>query len=224
MSGFILGYKSSQSQVFNENGERIPTTFIRTSPCYMVGLAWASKHGYMSVRLGFGQSKNIQKPVRGTFTKAGIKTPLRFLREFRLDRFKNVEYTGEKDCKTVSVDGVALTVGQELKPVLFFKKGDRVDVSGVSKGKGFQGVVARHHFAGGPKTHGQSDRERSPGSIGQTTTPGRVYKGKRMAGSTGNERRTIRNLVVVEVKEDGIVVKGLVPGAEEGLLEVVSSK
>ncbi len=113
-------------------------------------------------------------------------------------------------------------IGDSIKPTVVFKKGDLVKVSGTSKGKGFQGVVKRHHFAGGPKTHGQSDRERAPGSIGSTTTPGRVYKGKRMAGRMGGERVTVRNLEIVEVKDDGIVVKGLVPGAKKGLLEIVS--
>ena len=116
-----------------------------------------------------------------------------------------------------------ISAGHELKPELFFKKGDLVNVTGVSKGKGFQGVVKRHHFKGGSRTHGQSDRERAPGSIGQTTTPGRVYKGKRMAGRMGGDRIKVKNLMIVEVKADGILVKGLVPGARGGLLEILSS-
>jgi large subunit ribosomal protein L3 len=103
---------------------------------------------------------------------------------------------------------------------LFFNIGDKVDISGTSKGKGFQGVVKRHHFAGGPRTHGQSDRERAPGSIGQTTTPGRVYKGKRMAGRMGSKRVTIKNLEVIKVDKNGLIVKGLVPGAIDSLLEI----
>ncbi len=208
MSGFILGEKSEQSQIFDEKGERIPTTFIKTSPCYLVDVTEPTKHGYTSIMLGFGQGKNISKSTQGKFAKAGIKTPLRFLREFRID---------EK-----GIDGYKTHKGKELKASLFFKKGDFIDVSGISKGKGFQGVVKRHKFAGGPRTHGQSDRERAPGSIGQTTTPGRVFKGKRMAGRMGGERVTIKKLQIVEVKDDGLLVKGLIPGARGGLLEVRS--
>ena len=216
MTGFILGEKSEQSQTFDDKNEIIPTTKIKTSPCYLIDIKEPAKHGYFSVLLGFGQvklgsqSKNIKKPNLGKITKAGVKTPLRFLREFRLDRTKFNEFKLQK--------------GDEIKPTLFFKKGDFINVSGTSKGKGFQGVVKRHGFAGGPRTHGQSDRERAPGSIGQTTTPGRVFKGKRMAGRMGGKRATVKKLQVVEAKDDGLLVKGLVPGAKGGLLEVRSFK
>ncbi|MBI4009033.1 50S ribosomal protein L3 [Candidatus Roizmanbacteria bacterium] len=206
MSGFTLGEKSEQSQTFNDKGERIPTTFIKTSSCYVIDIKTPSKHGYFSVMLGFGKTKNIKKPMQGKLAKAGIKTPLRFLREFRLDASSSLK----------------IKAGDELKPTAFFKKGDLISVSGISKGKGFQGVVRRHGFKGGPRTHGQSDRERAPGSIGQTTTPGRVFKGKRMAGRMGNRRVTVKGLQVIDVKDDGINVKGLVPGAKGGLLEVRS--
>ena len=205
MSGFILGEKSEQSQTFDDNKDMIPTTFIKTSPCYLIEIKELSKHGYFSVMLGFGKTKNIKKPNMGKIAKAGLKTPLRFLREFRWDA-KTLEHK--------------IKVGDEIKPTLFFKKGDIVDISGTSKGKGFQGVVKRHGFAGGPRTHGQSDRERAPGSIGQTTTPGRVFKGKRMAGRMGGKRATVKRLQIVEVKDDGLIVKGLVPGAKGGLLEI----
>ena len=208
MTGFILGEKSEQSQTFTDEGERIPTTFIKTTPCFLIDIKEPPKHGYFSVMLGFGQTKNIKKPNMGKLRKAGVKTPLRFLREFRVDSNKF---------------GHKIKIGEEIKPILFFKKGEYVNVSGISKGKGFQGVVKRHGFAGGPRTHGQSDRERAPGSIGQTTTPGRVFKGKRMAGRMGGRRTTIKNLQIVEVKEDGLVVKGLVPGARGGLLEVIKA-
>ncbi|OGK12892.1 50S ribosomal protein L3 [Candidatus Roizmanbacteria bacterium RIFCSPHIGHO2_02_FULL_37_15] len=207
MNGFILGEKSEQSQTFDDQGKRIPTTFIKTSPCYLIEIKEPEKHDYFSVMLGFGQVKNIKKPILGQLAKAGIKTPLRFIREFRLET-KNLEHK--------------IKVGDEIKPTLFFKKGDLIDISGISKGKGFQGVVKRHGFAGGPRTHGQSDRERAPGSIGQTTTPGRVFKGKRMAGRMGGKRATVKKLQIVDVKDDGLVVKGLVPGAIGGLLEVRS--
>ena len=208
MNGFILGEKSEQSQTFDDKNERIPTTYIKTSPCYLIDVKEPTKHGYFSVMLGFGQSKNIKQPDMGKLAKAGVKTPLRFLREFRLDK------TRFNDFK--------LRIGDEVKPTLFFKKGDFINASGISKGKGFQGVVKRHGFAGGPRTHGQSDRERAPGSIGQTTTPGRVFKGKRMAGRMGGKRATVKNLQVVEVKDNGLLVKGLVPGAKGGLLEIRS--
>ena len=208
MSGFILGEKSEQSQTFDDNKDRIPTTFIKTSHCYLIEIKEPSKHGYFSVMLGFGQTKNIKKPNMGKIAKAGLKTPLRFLREFRVESKK----LNQK-----------IKIGGEMKPTLFFKKGEYVDVSGTSKGKGFQGVVKRHRFAGGPRTHGQSDRERAPGSIGQTTTPGRVFKGKRMAGRMGGKRVTVKRLQIVEVKDDGLVVKGLVPGARGGLLEVIKA-
>ncbi len=207
MPGFILGEKSEQTQTFDENGMRIPTTFIKTTPCYIVNISQPTKLGYSSVMLGFGKAKNIKKPNLGKLTKAGIKTPLRFLKTFRL----------------MDKNDLKITAGQEIKPELFFKKGDLVSVTGTSKGKGFQGVVKRHHFKGGSRTHGQSDRERAPGSIGQTTTPGRVFKNKRMAGRMGGDRVKVKGLKIMEVKTDGIVVKGLVPGARGGLLEIIKS-
>src|SRR5690606_18830189 len=115
----------------------------------------------------------------------------------------------------------SLKPGTEVKPALFFQKGDEVKVTGTSKGKGFQGVVKRHGFAGGPRTHGQSDRERAPGSIGQTTTPGRVYKGKRMAGRMGGDTVTVRGLRVTEVTEEGIYVTGVIPGSKGSLVQII---
>lgn len=113
-----------------------------------------------------------------------------------------------------------LKIGDKITAKQVFKAGDVVDVVGISKGKGFSGVVKRHHFKGGPRTHGQSDRERAPGSIGQTTTPGRVYKGKRMAGRMGHERVTVKNLRIVEISDDLLLVKGLVPGSRHTLLMI----
>ncbi len=175
MPGFILGEKSEQSQMFDKKGNRIPTTFVKTTPCYLIDIKTVAKHGYSSLMLGFGQTKNIAKPNLGKLAKAGIKTPLRFLREFRLDQLVNVKVEG----KTLMIGDLKLTVGEEIKPDLFFKTGDLVDVSGTSKGKGFQGVVKKHHFKGGPRTHGQSDRERAPGSIGMTTTPEEYLREKK---------------------------------------------
>ena len=217
MNGFILGEKSTQSQTFASNGERIPTTFIKTESCHISYIKTSQKNGYASVQLGFKQVKKINKAQQGILDKAGIKTPLRFLREFRIRTDKgavepsNGSFTlGDKTFKT----------GQEVKANDMFAVGDIVAVSGISKGKGFQGVVKRHAFKGGSKTHGQSDRQRAPGSIGMTTTPGRVFKGKRMAGRMGNERITVQGLQVIEVSPKGILVKGVVPGTVTGLLEV----
>jgi len=217
MKGFILGEKSEQSQIFDETGERYPVTFIKTTSCYLVSCKWPEQHGYSAVQLGFGRIKNIKKSVKGQLTKAGIKTPLRFLREIRLDSIKPIDDKGKKG---LLIGETKLFIGDEIKPAVLFKNNDSVSVTGTSKGKGFQGVVKRHGFAGGPRTHGQSDRERAPGSIGQTTTPGRVLKGKRMAGRMGGERVTVKGLKIVEVKDDGFLVKGLVPGAKGSLLEI----
>ena len=211
MKGFILGEKSEQSQYFTSEGERIPVTFIKTTPCYLIDIKSQNKHGYNAFRLGFGQTKNISKPQQGELKKAGIKTPLHFFREFRIDSSFIKDSEGK------------VKIGDEIKPSIFFKTGDLVQVAGISKGKGFQGVVKRHHFHGGPRTHGQSHGERAPGSIGSTTTPGRVNRGKRMAGRMGGEKISIKNLEVIEVKEDGLLVKGLVPGGKNGLLEIQNS-
>jgi len=225
MAGFTLGQKSVQSRTYTSEGERIPFTFIKTAFTYIINIMTPEKRGYFSVKLGFGKAKKIQKPVSGELTKAGIKTPLKFLREFRLDKIADkVKVIEENKKKGLLIGETKIFIGDELKPSLLFKVGDLVDVAGTSKGKGFQGVVKRHHFAGGPRTHGQSDRERAPGSIGQTTTPGRVYKGKRMAGRMGGERVTLRNLPIIEITDDGIKVKGLVPGARNGLLEIRNNK
>jgi large subunit ribosomal protein L3 len=218
MTGFILGEKGQQEQIFDDSGERIPVTHIKTSLCYLIDIKWPKRDGYFSVLVGFGHTKNIKKPVLGQLKKARIKTPLRFLKEIRIDNKAELINKGNKI--GVKIGEKEIFIGSEIIPPLLFKKGDFINVTGTSKGKGFQGVVKRHHFKGGPRTHGQSDRERAPGSIGQTTTPGRVYKGKRMAGRMGGDRVTIKNLKVVEVKENELIVKGLAPGATRGLLEI----
>jgi large subunit ribosomal protein L3 len=224
MAGFSLGKKTTQSQTFTEDGRRIPVTFVKTQPCYVVDVKWSDTNNYFSIMLGFGLTKNLKKSVKGQLDKAGIKTPLRFLKEFRLDKLKDsfspIEENGKKG---IVHNEVKLFVGDELKPDALFKKGDIVAVSGTSKGKGFQGVVKRHGFAGGPKTHGQSDRHRAPGSIGSTTTPGRVFKGMRMAGRMGGARVTVSNLQVVGITEDGLMIKGLIPGGKNGLIEIISA-
>jgi len=221
MVGFILGKKINQSQSFTQEGKRIPQTLIDTSSCYLVDVKNQQRDGYFAVKIGTGIAKKIKKPVQGELEKVGIKTPLSFLKEIRLERYKDkITYIEESGKKGIKINDKKIFVGEEITADLFFNVGDKVDISGTSKGKGFQGVVKRHHFAGGPRTHGQSDRERAPGSIGQTTTPGRVYKGKRMAGRMGGKRVTIKNLEVIRVDKNGLIVKGLVPGAIDSLLEI----
>jgi len=221
MAGYILGKKVNQTQAFDDDGVRIPVTFIETALCYLIDVWTTKPKNCLVMKLGFGQTKSIKKPVQGELNKAGIKIPLHFLREFRFKGFpESIKTFSEDKRQGLQIGDQKIFTGEKITPGLFFKKGDLVDVSGISKGKGFQGVVKRHHFAGGSKTHGQSDRLRAPGAIGSTTTPGRVYKGKRMAGRMGGERKTLKNLKVVEVNDKGILVKGLIPGAKRSLIEV----
>jgi large subunit ribosomal protein L3 len=204
----LLGTKLSQSQTYTQDGIRIPVTSI------LMGPNWVTKiediQTRKTVQLGFGDSKHISKAESGHLKKAGLDKKLRFLRSFSLRNIGNISDSGD------------LTLGSEIKVDMVFKVGDLIRVTGTSKGKGFAGVVKRHNFRGGPRTHGQSDRERAPGSIGQTTTPGRVYKGKRMAGRMGSDRVTVRNLTVVSINPQTQVmtVKGVVPGGKNGLLIV----
>jgi len=216
---FILGTKGNTSQVFSDGGDRMPVTFVKTRPCYVVNVRTMDTNGYWGVQLAFGEAKHVSKPTQGIVKKAGVKAPLRFLKEVRLAQAEVIE-EGKK--KGLKVDETTFFIGDEVSPA-FFAKGDLVKVTGKSKGKGFQGVVKRHKFAGGPRTHGQSDRERAPGSIGQGTTPGRVYKGKRMAGRMGYDTVTIKNLLVVDVLEDGLLLKGLIPGVKNSLLSISSA-
>lgn len=199
----ILGLKIEQSQRFDDKGVRIPVTIIEAGPCYVVAVKQLDKDGYNALQLGFGvkREKNITKPILGHIKKAGIKTNPRFLKEIKVS--ENVLKPGD----IINVSEV-------------FQIGDMVDVVGTSRGRGFTGVVKRHHFKGGPRTHGQSDRERAPGSIGQTTTPGRVYKGKRMAGRSGGERVTVRNLKVFNVdgSTNKLIVRGIIPGTRNSLV------
>lgn len=224
MASFILGEKSQTNQTFTERGDRIPVTFIKTTPCYLIDIKSQDKDGHFAIKLGFGVAKNIKKPQQGEVQRVGIKTPLRFFKEFRLDKYQNTSKLIEENGKRGIMFGeTKIFIGDELKSSNIFKAGDKVEISGTSKGKGFAGVVKRHGFAGGPRTHGQSDRERAPGSIGQTTTPGRVLKGKRMAGRMGGVRVTIKGLEIIETKEDGLVLKGVVPGSKRTVLEIKSS-
>lgn len=196
----LIGTKVDQAQKFLQDGTRVPVSSVLMKPNVVVQVKTMEKEGYNSIQFGIGLKKNADKPTAGHIKKAGIlKTP-RFLREIRVDN--------PSEFKT----------GDLVKAEDIFSAGDIVDVIGTSKGKGYAGVVKRHHFRGGPRTHGQSDRERAPGSIGQTTTPGRVYKGKRMAGKMGNERVTVKNLQVLDVRQDLVLIKGLIPGVRKGLV------
>jgi len=198
----LLGIKKGQSQTFTPNGERIPVTHIQAGPCWVVGVS--EYPTFRSVQLGFCIAKTIRKPLMGHIKKAGLEKKPRFLRSFRLR------------------EGSDVSLGKEVNVGDVFQPGEKVRVTGISKGKGFAGVVKRHGFAGGPRTHGQSDRERAPGSIGQTTTPGRVYRGKRMAGRMGGKRVTVTGLTVVAVnpQKNTLTVKGVVPGARSRLLVI----
>lgn len=206
----ILGQKIDQTQRFTQEGKRIPVTLIKAGPCPLVQIKTDTEDGYWAVQLGFGEKKekNTSKPILGHLKKAGFKKTPRFLREIRVDS------------KQLTANSKQLKVGKAIKVTDVFKAGDKVTVTGVSKGKGFAGVVKRWGFAGGPRTHGQSDRERAPGSIGQTTMYGRVHKGKKMPGRMGGERVTIKGLRVIKIdeKKNLLVVKGLVPGAKKSLL------
>lgn len=207
----IIGTKIKQSRLFTPEGKSIPVTYIRVEPLRVVQVKTQKTDGYTAVQIGIGSQipRRISKPIVGHIKKAGMDAhPPRFLREVRM-------YGGQMPGEGTA-PGNTITVSQVLGI------GDVVTVTGTSKGKGFAGVVKRHHFRGGPRTHGQSDRERAPGSIGQTTTPGRVYKGKRMAGRMGNDRVTVKNLRVFAVDDEKqtLTVSGLVPGARNSLVIV----
>ncbi len=200
----ILGTKVGMTQIFDENGEVIPVTLIEAGPCYVTQKKTTEKDGYNAIQLGFREipEKRLTKPMAGHLKKAGAPA-VRSLREFRVDEPEDYE------------------AGQQID-VSIFEVGDRVDVAGTSKGKGFAGVVKRHGFRGGPKTHGQSDRWRAPGSVGAGSTPARILKGMRMAGQMGNEQVTVQNLQVVLVDADKnlLAVKGAIPGAKNSLVIV----
>lgn len=196
----IIGRKIEQSQKFLENGKRIPVTTIVVSGNVVTQQKSQEKDGYVAIQLGFGNKKRATKAVLGHVKKANLTAAPAVLKEVRVDSAEGIEI------------GSIITAAEVLKP------GDIINVTGTSKGKGFAGGVKRHHFKGGPRTHGQSDRERAPGSIGQTTTPGRVYKGKRMAGRMGHEQVTIRNVKVVAVDGETVLVEGVVPGIRQSIV------
>ena len=190
----IIGTKVGMTQVFKEDGTLLPVTVVKAGPCVVVQKKTVEGEGYNALQLGFGEIrvKLVNKPKAGHFKKAGVE-PMRYLREFRTDDVAEYE------------------VGQELK-VDVFAEGDKVDATGISKGRGFKGVIARHGQHRGPMTHG-SRYHRRPGSMGACSYPGKVFKGKKLPGHTGVERVTIQNLevVMVNAEKDMLLIKGAIP-------------
>lgn len=197
----MVGKKLGMTQVFDDSGVVYPATVIECGPNVVTQIKTDEKDGYEAVQLGFGLDKRLNRPEQGHRKASGFQS--RDLREVEADSYDDLE------------------IGQVFKADVF-KPGQMVDVTGTSKGRGFQGGVKRHGFAGGPKTHGQSDRLRAPGSIGSSATPGRVYKGTRMAGRMGNDRVTVLSLEVLRVDPERnlLVVKGSVPGHNDSLVIV----
>jgi large subunit ribosomal protein L3 len=204
----IIGRKIGMTQLFQEGGETVAVTAIQAEPSVITQVKSRDKDGYDAIQVGFVENKvkqsRLNSPQKGHLR--GLEN-IRYLREFRTEDIGSVK-RGDK-------------VG-----VGFLKQGDLINVTGLSKGRGFAGVVKRHHFSGGPKTHGQTDRHRAPGSIGATTWPGRVLKGKRMAGHMGNKRVTARKLKVMQADPERnlLLVKGAVPGAVGGLLVIEKTR
>jgi len=203
MAQEIIVKKLGMSQIFGADGKLAAVTAIEAGPCTIAQVKTTARDGYNAVQLGFGEAKRPRSSSREPRQGPG---QFRYLREFR------------------QADTKGLEVGQKIDTGLF-QTGDLVDVTGISKGKGFAGVVKRHHFAGGPKTHGQSDRHRAGGSIGAGTSPGRVFKGMRMAGHMGNRRVTARNLEVLQADPDRnlLLIRGAVPGSRNGWLLIKKS-
>jgi large subunit ribosomal protein L3 len=203
----LIGKKIGMTQIFDEEGVAVPITLIEAGPCYVTQIRKPSRDGYSAVQLAFGQTREklLTGGQLGHLKRTEAPT-LRHLREFR------VKQPELKEGDQVTVEGFAI--------------GDRVDVIGTSKGKGFAGAMKRHGFGGGPITHGQSDRQRSVGSIGATTTPGRVFKGKKMPGRMGNARVTSQNLKValVDVERNLIGVRGAVPGGKGTVVSIKETR
>ena len=205
MKKALLGKKVGMTQIFDENGKVIPVTVIEAGPCTVVQVKTKDADGYEAVQLGFGEvkAKKVTKPAAGHFKKANVE-PKKHLREFRLEE-------------------ISYNVGDELKADVF-TAGESVDITGTTKGKGFQGVIKRHGQSRGPMGHG-SMYHRRPGSMGPTSTPGRVFKGKKLPGHMGMQQVTIQNLEIVSVDLDKnvILVKGSVPGNKGAILKIKDS-
>ncbi len=201
----LIAKKIGMTNIFSDDGQVIPVTVLEAGPCKVYGLRTVEKDGYEALQLGFGskKEKKVNKPQLEVYKKLGLVPP-RSVKEFK------------------NFDIAQFKVGDEIK-VDVFQPGDKVKVTSNSKGKGFQGVVKRHGFGGvGSSTHGQSDRERAPGSIGASSFPSRVFKGQRMAGRLGGKQVTIRNLKVVKVipEQNIIMIKGAVPGAVNSIVAI----
>jgi len=201
----LIGKKVGMTQFYNAEGNVVPVTVVQTGPCVVVQKKESARDGYNALQVGFGgkKSQRVNKPMQGHMAKAG-KGAFEVLKEFRLDDVSKYE------------------VGQELKVSELFKVGDRIDVAGISKGHGFTGVIKRWSFAGFPGSHGTHEYFRHGGSIGNRSYPGRVRKGKKMAGHWGDERVSIQNLEVVDIRAEQnlMLIKGAVPGAKQGVVIV----
>lgn len=202
----LLGIKKNMTSTYDARGRRVGATVISLGPNFVTQVkSTETKDGYNAIQLGFGAKKSVKKPQIGTAKKAGLDQQIRWFREV----------------KTTAAE-VNLNPGQQISVSDIFSVGDIVKVTGTSKGKGFAGVVKRYGFHGGPKTHGQSDRHRAPGSIGSGTTPGRVYKGKKMGGHMGSDKVSVKNLEVVGLDKQAnlLIIKGGIPGANGSLVTV----
>lgn len=201
----IIGRKLGMTRLFDDAGNSYAATIVEAGPCYVTQIKTSQNDGYEAIQLGFAEKKlkHATQAEIGHATAAGLK-PFQVLKEFR-------DFASDEP----------LQPGSEIKAGIF-QEGESVNITGVSKGRGFAGVVRRHHFAGGPKTHGQSDRMRAPGSLGQSSWPSRVYKGLRMAGRMGGTTTTIRNIKILKVDAENniIIVKGAIPGANKGIVYI----
>ncbi|MFZ4813618.1 MAG: 50S ribosomal protein L3 [Phototrophicaceae bacterium] len=205
----IIGKKVGMTQVFDEKGQVTPVTVIEAGPCFVTQVRTAEKDGYTAIQLGYEATKpqRLTKGQLGHLQKSGLPA-LRYLREFRLK-------DGEVD----------VSVGDEIRANVF-EKGEIVDVIGISKGRGFAGTIKRHNFNRQPKTHGQSDRERAPGSVGMRATPGKTLKGQRMSGHMGDDRITVQNLrvEVIDAEKNLLAVRGSIPGHKGGIVLIRPAK
>jgi large subunit ribosomal protein L3 len=202
----IIGKKIGMTGIFNEKGTYIPCTVIEAGPCSVIQVKTKESDGYEAIQLGFDEKveRLVNKPMLGHFLKAKTK-PV-----YKLLEFRDIAATNYKTGDVISVS--------------VFNKGEKIKIVGTSIGRGFQGVVKRHHFGGGSVTHGQSDRLRAPGSIGASSYPSRVFKGQRMAGRMGGKQITARNIQIVNVIPDSnlLIVKGSLPGPKNGYLKIIS--
>lgn len=203
----LLGKKLGMTSIFTEAGDRAPVTAILAGPCTVVDKRTPEKHGYAALRIGFGEKplRTTNEPDKGVFAKAGI-APQRFIRELRVE---------PSELEKFEV-GKAIPLDQVFKPMTF------IDIQGTSKGKGYQGVMKKHHMAGFRATHGTHEFFRHGGSVGCRLTPGRVHKGKRMSGHMGDVTCTVQNLILIDVDNEKnlLLVQGAIPGAKEGLVIV----